>query len=70
MKEVTNEIVEKDLGYAEVRKMVREALGEQIKVNPFSSLSKKFAKSFHKLPKEKQKIIEKKLKEIERLFNE
>jgi len=70
MKEVIKEIIEKDLGYAEVKKMVREALGEQVKVNPFSSLSKKFAKSFHKLPVEKQKLIEKKLKEIESLFNE
>jgi ParB family chromosome partitioning protein len=70
MKQVINQIVEKDLGYAEVKKLVREALGQQIKANPFSSLSKKFAKSFFKLPVEKQKLIEQKLKEIEQLFHE
>ncbi len=69
MRKAIEEIIKKDLGYAEIKKLVRELLGEKIKVNPFSSLSKKFAKSFHKLPTEKQKLIEQKLKEIEEIFN-
>jgi len=69
MREVINEIINKNLGFAEVKKLVRKKLGEQLKLNPFSSLSKKLAKNFHKLPETKQKLIEEKLKEIEKLLS-
>lgn len=69
MHDVIDEIVKKGLGYAEVKKLVSNKLGEQVKTNPFSSLSRKIIKKFYNLPIEKRMLIEEKVKEIEALLD-
>ncbi len=63
-------IINENLGFSEVKAIVRKELGEPEKVNPFQNISKKLAKSFNKLPKSKQKEIEKYINKIEKILEE
>ena len=65
-----NKIIEEDLGFAEVKAIVRKELGEPENINPFRTVSKKIARKFSKLPKSKQKEIEKYIKKIEKILEE
>jgi len=70
MLELIERIINENLGFSEVKAIVRKELGEPEKINPFQNVSKKLAKRFNKLPKSKQKEIEKYISKIEKILEE
>jgi ParB family chromosome partitioning protein len=70
MLELIDRIINENLGFSEVKAIVRKELGEPEKLNPFKNVSRKLANKFNKLPESKQKEIEKYISKIEKILEE
>lgn len=69
MEKLIKEIIEKDLGYSQVKEKVREILGKEKQINPFSSISKKLSKKYHKLPEDKKQKIDELMQKIDKILS-
>ncbi len=69
LKKLIKETIEKRLSKDELIKKINAIRGNEIKANPFKEVSKKL-RYFHKLPPEKQILIEQKIKEIQQILEQ
>lgn len=67
LKKLLDEIIEKGMSKEELITRIKSIRGTSVKLNPFQEVSRKL-RYFSNLPKEKQIIIEQKLKEISKLL--
>jgi ParB family chromosome partitioning protein len=67
MKELLNEVFDKNLTFKEIKEKVLAVLGTATKPNPFTTVFKK-SKEFYHLPQDKQQVIQQKLLEIQALL--